>query len=246
MYHVVEDLQVVRRFGGWATDTFHSYLWESHEPMRGVAERMARDETELTTPRQGLGAGAHDAAGTSEEVARPRGAAAGRPRGGAGSPRGRQSSGPASAALTGTVAAAVVGSAAGQPLTALAATQGRATNAVVFLIDALSFVWVVDLSDFLLGVLATLCLVMVMGACVGCVLRATRAEAGPRRSASGETDDGTQTKKPVKKGKAKRQWMEAGIQGPVHYDGKRYVHKAQGFSRGDEVSHHLPTKPHTD
>ena len=40
--------------------------------------------------------------------------------------------------------------------------------------------------------------------------------------------------------------MEAGIQGPVHYDGKRYVHKTQGFSRGDEVSYHLPAKPHTD
>ena len=87
---------------------------------------------------------------------------------------------------------------------------------------------------------------MVMGACMGCVLRATRAEAGPRRSAGGETDDEAQTRKPVKKGKAKRQWMEAGIQGPVHYDGTRYIHKTQGFSRGDEVSYHLPAKPHTD
>ena len=50
MYHVVHDLQIVERFGRWATDTFHSYLWESHEPMRGVASGMAADHTELTTP----------------------------------------------------------------------------------------------------------------------------------------------------------------------------------------------------
>ena len=33
MYHIVGDLQQVRRFGRWSTDTFHVYLWESHEPI---------------------------------------------------------------------------------------------------------------------------------------------------------------------------------------------------------------------
>ena len=157
-----------------------------------------------------------------------------------------QSSGQASTALAGTVAAAVVGSAAGQPLTALSASEGQSTNAVVFLVDYLSVVWVVSLSSFLLGVLATLCLAAVMGACAGWALKAAGAEASPGRSAGSEAEDEKQVKKPAKKGKARRQWMDAGIQGPVHYDGKRYVHRAQGFGRGDEVSFHPPARPHAD
>jgi hypothetical protein len=51
MYHVVGDLQVVRRFGRWASDTFHSYLWDSHEQLRGISGKMARDESELRAPR---------------------------------------------------------------------------------------------------------------------------------------------------------------------------------------------------
>ncbi len=51
MYHVVGDLQLVRRFGRGATDTFHAYLWESHEPMRPVSRKMAEYETELTKPK---------------------------------------------------------------------------------------------------------------------------------------------------------------------------------------------------
>ena len=51
MYHVLGDLQMVRRYGRWSSDTFHNYLWESHEPARGLAERMAADESELIAPR---------------------------------------------------------------------------------------------------------------------------------------------------------------------------------------------------
>ena len=50
MYHVVDDLKKVQRFGRWHSDTFHIYLWESHEPMRPVAKGMAEDRTELTKP----------------------------------------------------------------------------------------------------------------------------------------------------------------------------------------------------
>ena len=38
MYHVVGDLQQVRRFGRWALDAFHVYLWESHEAMLAYTE----------------------------------------------------------------------------------------------------------------------------------------------------------------------------------------------------------------
>ena len=51
MYHVVGDLQQVRRFGRWASDAFHGYLWESHELVENLAHRMARDMSELTAPR---------------------------------------------------------------------------------------------------------------------------------------------------------------------------------------------------
>ncbi len=50
MYHAVDDLQRVKRFGRWASDSFHGYLWESHEPMRGISTNMATDVSELTAP----------------------------------------------------------------------------------------------------------------------------------------------------------------------------------------------------
>ncbi|CAK0831662.1 unnamed protein product [Prorocentrum cordatum] len=50
MYHVTEDLSRARQFGRWQSDTFHGYLWESHEPMKGVSRKMARDTSSLTNP----------------------------------------------------------------------------------------------------------------------------------------------------------------------------------------------------
>ncbi|CAK0900673.1 unnamed protein product [Prorocentrum cordatum] len=50
MYHVTEDLSRVRRFGRWQSDAFHGYLWESHEPMKGISGKMARDTSSLTNP----------------------------------------------------------------------------------------------------------------------------------------------------------------------------------------------------
>ena len=52
MYHSVPDLQAVRRFGRWASDAFHVYLWESHEQMQGISRRMALDVSELATPKE--------------------------------------------------------------------------------------------------------------------------------------------------------------------------------------------------
>eukprot|EP00959_Pyramimonas_sp_CCMP1952_P030880 647512-Pyramimonas_sp.AAC.1 len=51
MHHAVDDLQRVKRFGRWAPDSrFHGYLWESHEPMRGISTNMATDTSKLTAP----------------------------------------------------------------------------------------------------------------------------------------------------------------------------------------------------
>ena len=51
MYHSTNDLARVRRFGRWASDCFHVYLWELHEPMKGVAREMSTDATELVKPK---------------------------------------------------------------------------------------------------------------------------------------------------------------------------------------------------
>ena len=53
MYHSTNDLARVRRFGRWASDCFHIYLWESHEPMKGVAKEMSTDVSELVKPKGG-------------------------------------------------------------------------------------------------------------------------------------------------------------------------------------------------
>ena len=44
--------------------------------------------------------------------------------------------------------------------------------------------------------------------------------------------------------KVKRAWADVGVQGPAHYDGKRYVHRSQGFGRGDEITRVPATKSH--
>ena len=48
LYHTVQDLERVKRFGRWKSDAFHGYLWESHEPQRGLSKGMVLDESSLT------------------------------------------------------------------------------------------------------------------------------------------------------------------------------------------------------
>ena len=48
LYHTVQDLERVKRFGRWKSDAFHGYLWESHEPQRGLSRGMVLDESSLT------------------------------------------------------------------------------------------------------------------------------------------------------------------------------------------------------
>jgi hypothetical protein len=48
LYHTTQDLEIVKRFGRWASNAFHGYLWEAHEKQAGLATGMARDFSELT------------------------------------------------------------------------------------------------------------------------------------------------------------------------------------------------------
>ena len=48
MYHAVPDLERLKRFGRWKSSAFHVYLWEAHEPQKGLAEAMAAQDYQLT------------------------------------------------------------------------------------------------------------------------------------------------------------------------------------------------------
>ena len=48
MYHAVPDLEKLKRFGRWKTGAFHVYLWEAHEPQKGLAEAMSAQDYQLT------------------------------------------------------------------------------------------------------------------------------------------------------------------------------------------------------
>ena len=144
--------------------------------------------------------------------------------------------------------AATESTAASQPLTALGATQGQATNAVVVLADDLGLVWVIGLCEFALMVVVVLVMTAAAGACA-CwwCSRTVDAGAGRQRGTRAEKEEeGTQAGKPAKRSRTRRGRMDAGVQGPVHYDGTRYVHRSQGFNRGDEVTHHPTARPHLE
>ena len=48
MYHAVPDLERLKRFGRWKSSAFHVYLWEAHEPQKGLAEAMSAQDYQLT------------------------------------------------------------------------------------------------------------------------------------------------------------------------------------------------------
>ena len=56
LYHTVKDLAYVQRFGRWASDAYHVYLWDSHDLTKGVAKRMEESKGALTGPKPSLGA----------------------------------------------------------------------------------------------------------------------------------------------------------------------------------------------
>ena len=48
--NVGQDLAYVQRFGRWASEAYHVYLWDSHERQRGTAAAMAADKSSLVAP----------------------------------------------------------------------------------------------------------------------------------------------------------------------------------------------------
>ena len=48
MYHAVPDLERLKRFGRWKSGAFHAYLWEAHEPQKGLSEAMSAQNYNLT------------------------------------------------------------------------------------------------------------------------------------------------------------------------------------------------------
>ena len=55
-------------------------------------------------------------------------------------------------------------------------------------------------------------------------------------AAPGEAAEQPGKAAPKKKRAPPRVFMDAGVQGPVHYNGTRYIHGNQGFRRADEVT----------
>ena len=219
MYHSVEDLQKVKRFGRWASDSFHSYLWESHEPMRGVAQRMAVDDSELTAPREG----AHGWA--------PAGADR---RGGGRTPPGAPGGRAPSVALAAAVAASTLGQAAGQAVQAYASPAG-----VLALTSDEEGVKVVLTITVMAALRAlALCVLVAIGLMAGgywlgrrhMKAAAARAPAGPEPGRAPR--------------RAKKAFCDAGVQGPVHYTGDRYLHDSQGFRRAWEIERTPAARPH--
>ena len=41
LYHALNDIEIVKRFGRWTSGTFHKYLWDSTTQMHGAAAAMA-------------------------------------------------------------------------------------------------------------------------------------------------------------------------------------------------------------
>ena len=74
MYTRGVEFPRIKRFGRWQSDAFHGYLWESHEPMKSVAQKMASDSSSLTNPARGALRGA---AGAQAPVRAPSGGGVG-------------------------------------------------------------------------------------------------------------------------------------------------------------------------
>ena len=48
MYHAIPDLERLKRFGRWKSGAFHAYLWEAHEPQKGLSKAMSSQSYNLT------------------------------------------------------------------------------------------------------------------------------------------------------------------------------------------------------
>ena len=50
--HAGFSIELIQRWGRWASNAFQAYLWESSEDARGVAEKMVAWRGALTVTRQ--------------------------------------------------------------------------------------------------------------------------------------------------------------------------------------------------
>jgi len=212
MYHVTDDLAKVQRYGRWASDSFHSYLWESHEPQRDVARRMANDMSELTTPAARPQEGA---AGNSARRAPPRGL---------------------SALGTAAAAAATLGraAAAGQELATLEEDQRSIS---MYLVEGS---WDIHITiplevaaKIIVSLMVVLATALALAWCCCSGAKPSQQDPCPQEAVEG--------KRKLPK-KPKTIYCDAGVMGPVHYNGVRYVHATQGFRRADEVTREVASQ----
>ena len=52
LLHAGYSIELIQRWGRWASNAFQAYLWESSEAARGVAEKMVASRGSLTVTRQ--------------------------------------------------------------------------------------------------------------------------------------------------------------------------------------------------
>ena len=256
MYHTTGDLAKVKRYGRWSSDTFHDYLWESREPAKGMAKAMAADTSSLTTPAKtplrvpGAGAPADSQAEPEEQEKR----------GGGGSSSQRSSghslqraSLGASTALGATIGAAHLGQAAAAG--ELVAPGAANTEVVEAWLSGTVLVVTIPLWQLLVGwLLASGVLVLACWACWACGSRGGGgAEVRRLREARILADEAGAAKEAAapEEAAARRRTRaggqvfltDVGVQGPVTYTGDRYLHTAQGFRRGGEVTREIAPYP---
>ena len=51
LYHAGMPVEVIKRYGRWASDAFQLYLWEGSEDATGLAQIMAKDTSTLMVTR---------------------------------------------------------------------------------------------------------------------------------------------------------------------------------------------------
>ena len=52
MLHAGVSVELIQRWGRWASSAFQAYLWESADDARGIAAKMIASRGSLTVTRQ--------------------------------------------------------------------------------------------------------------------------------------------------------------------------------------------------
>jgi hypothetical protein len=51
LLHAGVQVEVIKRWGRWVSDSFQRYLWDANEDARGLSTRMAQDKSNLSNTR---------------------------------------------------------------------------------------------------------------------------------------------------------------------------------------------------